>query len=379
MSSQARVCLFSQRHLLRDFFRSANYEFEDVIDTCDDVDLITPEPRGNETAAQRWRNRFAYRLPSVRFDPGIKPVNIERTYDLFLTTCEFVDDLYTFDAVEHWRERSRISACYLTELWAQAIPKYRRLLRTLSKFDIIFVNCAASVEPLSEAIGRPCHYLLPGIDALRFCPYPALPPRVIDVYSMGRRDPQLHQELLRLRKEQGLFYLHDSNDAHSRQTWNAANHREHRMLTADLIQRSRYFVVNPAKMDCQAETAGQQEIGYRFFEGAAGGAVMIGQPVANARFYKSFDWTDAVIAMPNDSRDLGEFLFQLNRQPRRLEAARRHNVRESLLRHDWVYRWEQMLQQLDLAPSPKLEARKQQLRARARAIEPITLEASAAA
>lgn len=379
MPTSSRICLFSQRNLLRQFYRCANYEFEDIICATDAVDVIAPTPSRTNTGARRWRNRLAYRLPRIPFDPGIEPVRIEGSYDLFLTTCEFISDLETFDVVSDWKKQSRVSACYLTEFWVSAIPKYRRLLRTLAEFDHIFVNCAATAEPLSAALGRPCHFLLPGVDAIRFCPGPTPPARVIDVYSMGRRAPAMHQELLRLRQRDGLFYLHDSYDPHDKQEWCTSDHREHRMLCADLIQRSQYFVVNPAKMDCTAETAGQQEIGYRFFEGAAGGSVMIGRPVDSDLFRRGFNWPDAVVSIPSDGSDIAGFLADLNRQSERLEAARCNNLRGTLLRHDWVYRWEAMLQALGIKAHPKLEQRKQRLATLAESKRPVLLDRTAAA
>ena len=47
--------------------------------------------------------------------------------------------------------------------------------------------------------------------------------------------------------------------------------REHRLLLANTIKNSRYFIVQTAKVDREDHTAGQQEVGFRYFEGAAGG------------------------------------------------------------------------------------------------------------
>ena len=55
------------------------------------------------------------------------------------------------------------------------------------------------------------------------------------------------------------------------------DYRQHRELFANMAKRSRYFLVSPAKIDRTDETRGQVEIGHRYFEGAAAGAVMIGQ------------------------------------------------------------------------------------------------------
>ena len=365
MSTQARVCLFSQRHLLRQFYRCANYELEDTICAVDDVAMVAPVPTAGREKYIKWRRRLAHRVPGVPYHPGFDRVQITGDYDLFLTVCEFIDDLDAFDVVRGWRDHSRITACYLTELWAQAIPKYRRLVRRLAEFDYIFVNCAATAEPLAEAIGRPCHFLLPGIDALRFSPGGTPPARVIDVYSLGRRDPDVHSQLLGLRRNTGMFYLHDTYESQPNHDWSVKDFREHRRATADLIQRSRFFVVNPAKVDFAHETAGQLEIGYRFFEGAAGGSVMIGRPVDNELFRANFNWPDAVISIPEHDRGVAELLEELDGQPERIDRCRREGMRNMLLRHDWAYRWEAMLGHMGLEPDHRLDEYKTRLAQRA--------------
>ncbi|HEY9660080.1 MAG TPA: hypothetical protein V6C65_16605, partial [Allocoleopsis sp.] len=48
-------------------------------------------------------------------------------------------------------------------------------------------------------------------------------------------------------------------------------------------------------------------------------------------------------------------------QPDRLEQIRHNNIINSLLRHDWSYRWETILQSVGLAPLPQLLDRQHHL------------------
>ena len=73
-------------------------------------------------------------------------------------------------------------------------------------------------------------------------------------------------------RETGLFYLHDTIAGSQ-----AINSKEHRALFAKLAKRSRYFIVNPGKIDEPELTGRQIEIGNRYFEGAASGAIMVGE------------------------------------------------------------------------------------------------------
>ena len=104
--------------------------------------------------------------------------------------------------------------------------------------------------------------------------------------------------------------------------------------------------------------AGEQAIPYRFFEGAAGGAAILGSRPKCPEFDELFDWQDAVIELPPGVDDVGEFIRQLERDPERLDRARRVNAVQSLRRHDWADRWSNVLTIMGLEPSPALHARK---------------------
>ena len=133
------------------------------------------------------------------------------------------------------------------------------------------------------------------------------------------------------------------------------------MLVADMAQRSRYFMVNPGKIDLPAATGGQSEFGYRYFEGAAAGAILVGERARNREFDRIFSWEDAVIDVPFGSVQIGIVMQELDRQPQRQQAIRRNNMIQSLLHHDWAYRWESVLDATGLQPMPGLLARKARL------------------
>ncbi len=223
----------------------------------------------------------------------------------------------------------------------------------LEGFDHVFLECSGSVEPLERLTGIPCSFLPPGVDALRFCPRPA-PPRVVDVCRVGRRDPEIHASLLEACKRGEIFYEFDS--VRPEDVWDPAEHREH---LAGVLKRSRYVIVNPGKYNRHSETSGQQELGFRFFEGAAAGTVMIGTPPKIPAFDENFDWRDAVVEI--ESASVLDAMASLDTDPARLDRIRCDNVANSLRRHDWVHRWERVLDAAGLPTSSAVEARKRQL------------------
>src|SRR5262249_28727557 len=141
-----------------------------------------------------------------------------------------------------------------------------------------------------------------------------------------------------------------------------SDYQQHRFKLASLIQRAKYFMVYKAKIDEPEVTAAQEEIGLRFFEGAAGGAVMIGQAPMGDEIGRQFDWPDAVIPLPFGSTDIMDLLAELDRAPDRRAAISRNNLIGTLRKHDWVYRWAAVLAHLGLEPTPAMLERKANLR-----------------
>jgi hypothetical protein len=157
-----------------------------------------------------------------------------------------------------------------------------------------------------------------------------------------------------------MFYVYETLQAGAENL--VSNHRQHRELLSNQVKRSRYFLVAPGKVNLPQETRGQIEVPARFYEGAAAGTVMIGQAPNCELFHQLFDWKDAVIPINPDSSDVAEVLTELAGQPERLCEASRRNAAEALLRHDWLYRWKQILAVAGLEPMPQLELREKRLK-----------------
>jgi hypothetical protein len=182
----------------------------------------------------------------------------------------------------------------------------------------------------------------------------------VDVYSIGRRYDRVHHELLTAAERGDIFYLHDSHVGGGLTEVN--DYRQHRELFANIAKRSRYFVVATAKMDQTDYRQGQVEVGYRYYEGAAAGAVMIGDAPDCDAYRELIGWPDAVIQIQPDGSDTMAVLNELGSEPDRLAAISRRNTKEALLRHDWSYRWNEMFRVVGIDPSPRKAAREQRLK-----------------
>jgi len=208
--------------------------------------------------------------------------------------------------------------------------------------------------------GRPCRQLVTGIDAIRFCPYPDAPSRTVDCYSYGRRSDSTHRALLDMARQRDFFYIHDTANAFS-----VIDATEHRALLANIAKRSRYLIAythnaNPAAL---AITGGEECIGPRFFEGTAAGSVLLGVAPNCPEFQEELGWSDALIPIPFEARNIEEILKALDAQPDRLQRARVNNVLGALEKNDWAHRWRDLLGVVGLKPCDGLGRRLLRLRA----------------
>ena len=362
------VLLLSMRRLADLVAFCAQYEFEDVIAEVTGADRVDA---ANARALEL--SRRAYKLLRVgtrsrdlarALAPRPATVSLQRDYELFIPVFNYTHELYALQVLPDWRARCRVAACFITEAWAHLLPGY--LLELLSEFDHIFVGTRHCVAEVARITGRPCTYLPQAVDVLRFSPWPNQPPRAIDVCNIGRRSPITHQALVSLAAARGIFYYFDTIAASSgtdrnQRTFSVADPGQHRLLLASLLKRSRYFIANRSRIDEPEHTGRHEEIAGRFYEGAAAGAVMLGEPPNAEQFRSQFGWPDAVIRMPFDCPDVERMLTDLDADPQRLARIRHENARQAALQHDWLHRLEVIFKTVDMVPTPAMSQRRRRL------------------
>lgn len=371
-AGRVRICMPSARNFKKKTFLCGHYEAQDVLREIDEVDLICLEAASGYEFKESWQRRLLYHDISRRLifqSPGLRKVKLRREYDLFVARCQTHHDFLHIAAIQGWKDHCKTSVCWIDEMWASEVPHYRYWIHALRQFDHVFIGCKGTVDILACALGKPVHWLSGGVDALRFTPYPNPPARVVDVYSIGRRSDGIHRQLLRMAVDKSLFYLHDTfggslSDVH--------DYRQHRDLFSNVAKRSRYFTVAPGKVDVSEETKGQEEIGHRYYEAAAAGAVMIGQAPRCDAFADMFPWPDAVIQLRTDGSDVENVLHGFEACPERVVAISQRNAAEALLRHDWMYRWREILRVAGIQALPRMQERQNRLsQLAAMALEPV--------
>ncbi|PSB48974.1 glycosyltransferase [Chamaesiphon polymorphus] len=364
----ARILVVSSRGLNSAAASCGCYEFEDLICDVDDADLFAPVNTHNLMRKIYRLTKYIGRSDrlAAKITPYPQDFIIEHEYDLLLIIVHNAWDLQLINSIQGWQEKCRYKACLLTEFHSPGLNNWRLLQEPFQNFDIVFSCMCLCNDRLSKAIDRPVIYIPGGADALKFCPYPNPPERGIDVIALGRRSPEIHRSLIEHARHSNFFYYYDTV---KKQALEIDNPSEHRMMLVNLMKRSRFSINYFAKFNEPVYTQNSQEIGFRYFEGAAAGTIMLGMPPANEMFPKYFDWEDVVIEVPPDSQDIIATLAQLDSKPEKLATIRRRNVVNSLLKHDWVYRWQKILAAFNLTPTQATIDREQRLHQLAREVE----------
>ncbi|TIL46698.1 glycosyltransferase [Mesorhizobium sp.] len=354
------------------------YEFCRIVAECEDADLIAPGldnyltrhfhailPKHDPHNVQRDFNRLTNAVRKglgLRNAPTMEHAQLTQDYDLFFFVAWSPQSLVELSRIHDWRGRCKVAVAYLFELWSSTLEQDRQYLKLLDQFDHVFLLHSACLPRLPQYTRTPCSFLATGVDGLISTPYLAPVKRVVDVYSYGNRAAKIHRQLLNLAQDRDFFYLYDtlaSTDSRVRD-WH-----EHRLLLANIIRRARYFMAfSPAALanSKSVTVAGEQVLPARLFEGAAGGAVMLGTAPQCAEFGEHFDWQDAVIEVSPDSSSIADVIGELDANPRRTELLRRTSAVRCLEMHDWVYRWEHILATIGMEPLPRLHIRKSLLR-----------------
>jgi hypothetical protein len=361
---QGKVLLLSQRRIADLVAFCLAYEFEDVFAAVTDAERIDATGLSNLEFSRRVYKSLCLASGSPALARKLTPeprnkVILDRDFELFFPVFSNAFQLYSLTTVPNWRKRCRKAACFITEVWVGLLPEY--LLELLSEFDHIFVGLRHCVQDVARITGRPCSYLPLATDVVRFAPASADQSRPIDVCNIGRRSVITHRALLEDAERRGSFYYYDtvaaSGSDMKQRTFRVDNPRDHRLMLATILKRSRYFFANRSHVNDPGFTAGRDEISARFYEGAAAGTVMIGEAPRSEEFGRQFDWPDAVTHVPFDCPDIGRFLAELSDDPARLQTIQRTNVREAALRHDWLHRIQIVFDVLGMAPTEKMQAR----------------------
>lgn len=363
------LVLLSHRQVDQMVWRASQYEFEDVVAAVTDgvvrAPTGLPEGRGGAPVS---RALAAAKRRSVGPARGVLTGGARRdAADVLFAVFSTPSDIRDLRRLDGW-QHSSVKIAFLVELWATQVDAARELLAELAGFDHVFVFSRGALPALRSITGRPCHYLATGVDTTLFAPrHPRPPRRSIDVHAYGRRSPVTHAALVGGLRSGRISYVYPTVAG----PFAVTDYREHRLVTAHLLQRSTFTVVNrindsPERL---ARTGGEEALTNRYFEAVAAGCVMLGTPARCDDFAEAFPWEDAILTVRADEPGIVDHIADLQRDPERLSGISVTNVVNSLRRHDWAHRWAEISAVAGIGTTPALNRRLDELESIARGTE----------
>ena len=361
--SDPRVVVFSQRGLRPKVSRCSGFEFEDVLASVTNAQIVTPTHNRFTPLAEPLVNRLNKRFSfGSKLDAPFGCATISAQHDLMFALFQLPSDLVALSAM---RESTNFGTkvCFIEEMWAADLDRWKGHVERLNDFDHVFLASAGTVDPLQERLDVPVSFLPFGVDALRFAPDDADADRPIAVNNIGRRSAITHGALRDWASRTDRMYYFDTFTPGY-----VYDFREHREVLASINKASRYVVTNRGVGANPERTNFQDELSFKFFEAVASGCIMIGEPPSIPEFSKLFDWEDAHIAVPFDYPDIGNLLEDLENDPVRSSRARRMNLKAGFERHDALYRVQEVFETLGIPLGDKAADRQAELQGRADAL-----------
>lgn len=268
----------------RDWYRIVSagtiVDFENAVGTIAAADLLSLPPS--------TRRARALALASGR---RIAPVEVPGgPYDLCLYVAFELNDVRGLRYVRNLERHCGKLAVYVFDAWSQDTSAFRAHRRLWRECDHLFVSFPEAARAYAEHVDCPVTYLPQAIAPERFHPF--RDERPVDVLSLGRRLPAVHEALRAIARGHDLWY--HFSEARSPE---AIDLEDSQLLVGRLCQSARIQVSWPLEVthadDARArysEAADGSPITVRWFEAAACGSVALGRRPRTTEFERLFPY-----------------------------------------------------------------------------------------
>ena len=244
---------------------------------------------------------------------------------------------YYLDRFQGWRGKAK-HVVYLFDTLPGQMDLIRRLFSG-REWDVCVTSFDDAVPGLEQATGRTWHHADQAVSLDYFPPVPAAE-KVVHFSSYGRRHPRVHEATLRFCEANGLYYdftTHDRNGPTADPLTLFHQFGWH-------LSHSLFTFCWPVEVTNPSRAGELSPITCRWFEAAAAGAVVLGQPPLNPHF-RAFFGDDSVVQI-NPEAGVSAIVNRLEQiwQQRKELSAQAIHLREQLgIRLDWSERVKRML------------------------------------
>ena len=223
------------------------------------------------------------------------------------------------DLFKRWDRRAGFKILYLFDTMERQLSSIRTILRS-AKWDVTITSFQGAVPFLEEQTQRRWFAVPQGVKLDRFRPAPAHD-RLIDFSAYGRRLPALHENVKSLCAQTGRYYDYTT----TAQLAPGIDPREQYDQYAWRLRHSVFNFCWPVETTNPARVRTFSPITCRWFEAAASGTVVLGQPPKDPGFEQMFG-PDFVLPLDPEcsGADLADRLSRLlEERHTHLDAAQR--------------------------------------------------------
>jgi hypothetical protein len=265
------------------------------------------------------------------------------------------------DAIPNCRRKFQRIVGWVTDSYFQA-----GFGRATAQYDAITVTAREDAEHPASRFGVTVQHLYQGIDGLTWAPQLEAA-RSIDLIGFGRMPPSYHAHFVSRfhAPSSPHLYLHSPLGNVTGPTV----HLERGMLFK-LLHRSQVALAFHLFVEPQGARPRSMMVTSRWLESLLSGCLVAGKRPVSTMADEMLAWDGATVELADEPRQAGDELTQLLEQGSALEAQRRRNVREVLLRHDWRHRIVTLCELAQVPVPDALVADRQRVQALADAFAP---------
>jgi hypothetical protein len=263
------------------------------------------------------------------------------------------EDYSPLDVFRQWDRSAGFRILYLFDTMERQLSSIRAILKS-ARWDLTITSFTGAVPFLEEQTQRRWFAVPQGVNLHRFHPA-AQQHRLIDFSAYGRRLRNVHESVKAFCADTGRYYEYTTTN----QLIPGTDPREQYQHYAWRLRHSVFNVCWPVETTNPGRARTFSPITCRWFEAAASGAVVVGQPPSDPGFAEMFGEDFVVPLDPKAGDDyLLRFWPQLvEARDAHLDAARRRYVS---LSENWT--WQRRLRDILkiaglAAPDDKSESR----------------------
>lgn len=249
--------------------------------------------------------------------------------DLLIVIAHAPQDLSMIDAIADCRKKFSRIVGWVTDSYFHA-----GFGRATAQYDALTVTAHDDLAVPRDRFGVATEVLHQGADGLAWAP-PLQAQRSIDVIGFGRMPASYHAQFARdMHPAQSPYlYLHSPLG----NVTGPSVHLERGMLFK-LLHRTRVSLAFHLYVEPQGQRPRSMMVTSRWLESLLAGCIVAGKRPVSRMADDMLAWDGATVELADDPAAAVAQLHDLLADDAQLQAQRRTNVREMLLRHDWRHR-----------------------------------------